>query len=347
MEPLEARQLLAADPIINEFVALNTTLQDADGDFSDWIEFQNRGDMTADLSGYYVTNDAGHLTKWQFPTTSLGVGEYLIVYASGKDRGGEELHTNFTIDELGGDLAFVAPDGSTIVSNFLGHPALGANRSYGLFTPTGDAELVGETSDVAVLIPNDNSLGNTWTTPGFDDASWIQGTGSVGFDARGSATDFTVEVYYSTSQISSLAAADNAIAGNNLKAGSPHVEQHQVVNFLDTRDDGHYGDSVEFPGASGGDNNDFVMRATTTFFLKSNQAGDWTFGVNTDEGSRLRIDGLDVIVDDSLHAAADRLATVSDGWLHPSACAVVCATKVVRHSPARHADHAALPRNGF
>ena len=43
-EPLENRQLLAANPVLSEFVALNrTTLQDEDGQFSDWLEIQNRG----------------------------------------------------------------------------------------------------------------------------------------------------------------------------------------------------------------------------------------------------------------------------------------------------------------
>ena len=41
-ESLEPRIVLAADPIIAEFQAINdSTIQDEDGDFSDWIEVQN------------------------------------------------------------------------------------------------------------------------------------------------------------------------------------------------------------------------------------------------------------------------------------------------------------------
>ena len=45
MEPLERRDLLAADPIITEFVAANgSTIDDGNGATSDWIEIYNNGD---------------------------------------------------------------------------------------------------------------------------------------------------------------------------------------------------------------------------------------------------------------------------------------------------------------
>ena len=135
VENLEPRQLLAADPIVSEFVALNTAaITDEDGAYSDWLELQNRGDMLSDLSGYYLSDDADDLDKWQIPAgTSLEPGQAILVFASGKDRAGAELHTNFTLDELGGDLLLTAPDGSTIVSDYSGHPAVGADQAYGSF----------------------------------------------------------------------------------------------------------------------------------------------------------------------------------------------------------------------
>ena len=41
-------------------------------------------------------------------------------------------------------------------------------------------------------------------------------------------------------------------------------------------------------------------------------AGAWSFGINSDDGARLRIDGADVIVDDSRHAAADIIRQVAN-----------------------------------
>ncbi len=315
LENLEPRQLLAADPVISEFVALNTAvLQDENGAYSDWLEIQNRGDMTANISNYYLTDDAADLTKWQIPNgTSLAAGETLVVFASGKDRSGAELHTNFTIDELGGDLAFVAPDGTTIVSDFLGHPALGKDQAYGSFRPSGDEDFVPTGSAVRILVPSDNSLGTTWTggAEPFDDAAWLAGVSGVGYDTRDASSVFTVSTYASTSQISTLAQADNAIAGNNLRAGFPVTAEHQVVNFLDSAGGGNFGNDVRFPGLPTGDNEDFAMRATTTFFLNSEQAGPWTFGFNSDDGGRVRIDGINVIVDDSTHGTTDFLGQIT------------------------------------
>ena len=63
-EVLEPRLPLAADLLISEFMADNeTTLQDEDGDASDWIEVFNRGSTAADLEGWHLTDNADRLTQ--------------------------------------------------------------------------------------------------------------------------------------------------------------------------------------------------------------------------------------------------------------------------------------------
>ena len=87
LERLEPRQLLAADPIISEFMASNrTTLADGDGNFSDWIEIFNAGDQAIDLAGHHLTDTPSNLTRWTFPTVNLPAHGQMIVFASG--RGG-------------------------------------------------------------------------------------------------------------------------------------------------------------------------------------------------------------------------------------------------------------------
>src|SRR3990170_131677 len=77
-EPLESREYLAADLLISEFMARNTTtLVDRDGNPSDWIEIHNRGAAPADLLDWCLTDDADDLNKWQFPSVQLDAGEYL------------------------------------------------------------------------------------------------------------------------------------------------------------------------------------------------------------------------------------------------------------------------------
>jgi hypothetical protein len=148
MERLECRCVLAADPIINEFLASNSeVIQDEDGDYSDYIELYNRGDTAADLTGWYLTDDAGNLTKWELPATTLEAGEYLVVFASSKNRAiaGSELHTNFGASVGGEYLALVQADGATIATEFSpGFPQQFSDISYGFADVYEDDVLVGQ-----------------------------------------------------------------------------------------------------------------------------------------------------------------------------------------------------------
>lgn len=121
---------------ITEFMAGNsTTIRDDDGDYSDWIELYNAGTQPVDLSGWYLTDNAGNLTKWRLPTgLSLAPGDYLLVWASNKNRGvlGAPLHTNFKLSKSAGNyLGLVYSDGVTVVSAFTAYPAQYDDVSYG------------------------------------------------------------------------------------------------------------------------------------------------------------------------------------------------------------------------
>src|SRR5678810_510211 len=78
VEHLENRTLLAADPVISEFMASNDkTAVDKDGAYSDWIEIYDRGDAAANLNGWFLTDDSNELTKWRLPDVTLPTGGYL------------------------------------------------------------------------------------------------------------------------------------------------------------------------------------------------------------------------------------------------------------------------------
>ena len=67
------------------------TLADEDGDFEDWIELYNAGPEPVALGGWGLSDNAGSPFKWVFPEGwVLGAGEFLLVWASGKDRSGLE-----------------------------------------------------------------------------------------------------------------------------------------------------------------------------------------------------------------------------------------------------------------
>ncbi len=186
-------------PVISEFMAVNTSdvplsqgeLIDADGQSSDWIELYNPTGVFLDLEGWYLTDNAEDLTKWELPAVQVAPRGYLVVFASGKDGGGpgQELHANFKLSSGGEFLALVAPDGETIVHHYDTYPQQFAGLSYGQM---GDSVanvtqmvLVPPQAEAKALVPTDGSLGLDWTNVEFDDRAWITGRTGVGYDYAG------------------------------------------------------------------------------------------------------------------------------------------------------------------
>ncbi|WP_193214510.1 chitobiase/beta-hexosaminidase C-terminal domain-containing protein [Luteolibacter marinus] len=82
---------LRGEVTLNELQSANdSTLLDEDGDPSDWIELLNRGGQAVDLTGWGLSDRSDSPFKWTFPTVTLGAGERLLVWASGKDRTGTD-----------------------------------------------------------------------------------------------------------------------------------------------------------------------------------------------------------------------------------------------------------------
>ncbi|MCA9216462.1 MAG: CotH kinase family protein, partial [Planctomycetales bacterium] len=122
-ETLEDRRLLAADVRITEFMAANeSTLRDSYRQTPDWIELHNAGDAAADLAGMHLSDDEDNLNKWSFPNgTTLGAGEYLVVFASGLDRVDDDggVHTNFNLN-ASGDYVALSNASLEIISDLTG-----------------------------------------------------------------------------------------------------------------------------------------------------------------------------------------------------------------------------------
>ncbi len=105
--------------VFSEWMASNLrSLTDEDGDSSDWIELFNFGTQPIDLNGWYLTDRSDDLTKWQFPDIPIAPGEFLVVFASGKDRCSSDrtCHADFRLDSSGEFLALVEPDGQTVAT---------------------------------------------------------------------------------------------------------------------------------------------------------------------------------------------------------------------------------------
>ena len=95
---------------ISELMPKNhSTLRDEDGDFSDWIELENCSGESLNLDGWRLSDDSSQ--GWALPARSLAAGERLLVFASGKDRAENELHTDFKLS-AGETLTLRTPMGN-------------------------------------------------------------------------------------------------------------------------------------------------------------------------------------------------------------------------------------------
>ncbi len=161
--------------VISEFLASNGGgLRDEDLQSPAWVEISNRGPETVNLAGWRLTDDAGNLAKWTFPATNLAPGNFLVVFASGKNRitAGAPLHANFQLSNAGEYLALVNPEGTVVHAYAPAFPPQRQNVSYGIEMPTITTPLIGPAAVARVMVPADGALGTSWTTSGFDDSSW-------------------------------------------------------------------------------------------------------------------------------------------------------------------------------
>ena len=114
---------------INEFLAINDDINsDEDGENSDWLELYNGSGEDINLNNWYLTDDRDE-AKWQFPNITIQNRDYLLIFASDKNRTAGELHTNFKLSGGGEYLALIDPDGE-IISEFDPFPEQFSNISY-------------------------------------------------------------------------------------------------------------------------------------------------------------------------------------------------------------------------
>lgn len=106
---------------ISEILASNNkTIADEDGDFSDYIEIYNGYGEEINLEGYHLSDSEYETNKWTFPKIKIKSHEYLIIYASGKDKCDIEnriCHTNFKLSS-DGEIITLTDEVGNILSKF-------------------------------------------------------------------------------------------------------------------------------------------------------------------------------------------------------------------------------------
>ncbi|MBQ6465520.1 MAG: CotH kinase family protein [Oscillospiraceae bacterium] len=156
-EPAVDLEAEAAALCLSEIMPKNrASLLDADGSPSDWVELYNRSSGSVSLAGWQLSDKSG--SGWTLPDGTLGAGERLVIFASGKDRRAGELHTDFS---------------------------LGAGETLRLLSPHGleaDSLLIPETEVDCSLIRGGDGLftATLWPTPGCENSA-------AGYELRQSA----------------------------------------------------------------------------------------------------------------------------------------------------------------
>ena len=174
--------------VVNEIVSSNKrSLVDNALGTPDWIELYNAGTAAIDLSGYGISDNMRDLHKFVFPKgTTLGAGEYLILYAMSRteDMAADALVTDFGLSKSG-DYLFITDAYFGLVAQ-MDVPALYTDVSYaravdGTYgysgVPTPDAENTGElfgsldavfaaqnlgALSISEVMPTDDASGYRW-----------------------------------------------------------------------------------------------------------------------------------------------------------------------------------------
>ncbi len=178
---------LSAAPVINEFMAANTSsLADEDGTFSDWIEIYNPDPAPVNLAGYALTDTAALPQKWVFPSVTIAPGGYRIIFASSKNRTNPaaNLHTNFQLSAGGEYLGLIAPGGAVVQEYAPTFPKQQDNLTYGLGRRIITTDQLAAATPVVRVPAAAGDMPAGWDFPAFTPTGWTTGTapGGIGYD---------------------------------------------------------------------------------------------------------------------------------------------------------------------
>ena len=108
-------QIYSQDIRINELVASNSVFQDEDGDTPDWIELYNYGSSPVSLINWSISDEEDDNNPWVFPEIILNEDEYMLLWASNKNRG--QLTYPRTLITEGDLFKYITPT-SSVSSNW-------------------------------------------------------------------------------------------------------------------------------------------------------------------------------------------------------------------------------------
>ncbi len=139
---LPVSQMCMAQVVINEYSAANMNgLTDNYGEHEDWVELYNTGTSTADLSGYFLSDNPNKPNKWEIPAgVNIEPSGFLIIYCSDRDEvNGSYVHAGFKLTQTKQEsIVLTDPQQNTVDDVLIANPNQ-FNHSTGRVTD-GDAQ---------------------------------------------------------------------------------------------------------------------------------------------------------------------------------------------------------------
>ncbi|USN98299.1 MAG: CotH kinase family protein [Phycisphaeraceae bacterium] len=177
---------------INEVISNNDTIiADEAGQFEDFIEIYNAGDVPVDLSGMWLTDDPGFPRAWPIPAgTIIAAGGYLLIWADNDPADGP-LHATFGLSTGGETVALFHNDANGVVLiDSLTFPALAPDESFGRF-PDGDeyTEVFCAVTPLGANDDDDSCFIDPDPTPRVFVNEWLASNDGVIVDEFGDADD--------------------------------------------------------------------------------------------------------------------------------------------------------------
>ncbi len=105
--------------VINEYSASNVSQHpDAFGEFEDWIELYNLSPNPVDISGWFMSDKANNIAKFQVQSGVVPGNGTLMVYCSGRaETFPSGIHTNFKLNQTQPEKFILADNGGIVVDS--------------------------------------------------------------------------------------------------------------------------------------------------------------------------------------------------------------------------------------
>ena len=157
---LISSNVFCQDIRINEVVASNSIIYDEDGDTPDWIELYNYGSTPISLINWSISDVYENDNPWTFPNITLAEDEYMLIWASNKNRG--QLTFPRTLINQGDTFNYITPNSSVpdiwTGINYNDNSWLEGSSGFG-YSDGDDATILGN-GTISVFIRKDFNISN-------------------------------------------------------------------------------------------------------------------------------------------------------------------------------------------